>query len=153
MVITAFIATFDGNVDIMKILLEKGANPNISSLSRNRMRMKPLGVAAIFGRYEAMEILLRYGADVNADFDVEMGNSVTRQVTALDVVEMILGGIVLGDTKEEGETSLAMLENVMQKIEGEGEGQERFGKVMDVLVKHGAKRHGAFKTNDEHDEL
>ena len=128
------IVTIDGRVDIIRVLLENGANPNIQSLPVNRMRMHPLGWAAIFGRYEAMELLINYGAHVNTDFDIEMGNGQMKELTALDVVEMML------DTNQDADSSIKMREIVMNRIGKESEGKERFAKTMEVLMKHGAKR-------------
>ena len=144
------IATFDGNINLLKILLKHGANPNVRS--PNRMRMNPIGLAAMFGRYIAMEILLENGADVNDDFDVEItvggaSQNTIKSVTALEAIDMILEDL---ETKDATTYSVAILEKILQQIEGEQEaGETRFEKSKEVLLKYGAKRRTQSIGNDE----
>jgi ankyrin repeat protein len=60
--------------EIVKVLLEGGAHPNI----RDEKRKTPMHIAVQNGYYRYVEILLSYGADVNAK-DI-LGNSVLHYV-------------------------------------------------------------------------
>mmetsp|Transcript_25866 Transcript_25866/g.42702 ORF Transcript_25866/g.42702 Transcript_25866/m.42702 type:complete len:216 (+) Transcript_25866:182-829(+) len=113
-----------GNIQIVRTLLEQGADPNIRSTWQNGLRMHPLSWNTFYGRYEILELLLEYGADVEADFD--LGGSVKdektgelEKVTVLDVVEKILSSEV------------------------DEEQRMRFAKTRNVLMKYGAVRYAA----------
>jgi len=83
--------------------------------------MHPLSWNTYYGRFEILELLLKAGADVNADFDLraaEIGE-IAEKATVLDVVEQILMG-----TSDDGE-------------------KERFIKTRNVLVKNGAMRYAS----------
>ncbi len=80
---------------MLKMLLEHGADPNVRSTAKNQLLIHPLEWDAIFGRCEAADLLLKYGADVNADFGLEMENDVMKRATALDVAEIMLYEIAL----------------------------------------------------------
>ena len=74
--------------------------------------MHPLSWSTLYGRFEFIELLLKHGADVGADFDPGGGET----ATVLDVVEKILLGSE--DDEEKG----------------------RFIQTRNVLVKNGAMR-------------
>lgn len=62
------LASFFGNVEAARLLVERGAELN--SASRNEMKVMPLHSAAATGdpeaRYEISKLLLEHGADPNA---------------------------------------------------------------------------------------
>jgi len=82
--------------------------------------MHPLSWNTFYGRADIIELLLKHGADVNADFDMGGGDE-AEKVTVLDVVEQILIN------------------------SQEGEDKERFIKARNVLVKNGAMRYASLE--------
>lgn len=114
------LCALSGNADIVKLLLDVGADPDIRSNWDQGLRMHPLAWNTFYGRYDIIELLLKAGADVNADFDLgtsdESGN--VQKATVLDVVEQIL----------------------LNGLDGSEE-KERFIKTRNVLVKNGAVRY------------
>ena len=138
------LAVLSGNLNVVKLLLEKGVNPNIRSLHSSRLRMHPLGWGASYGRHEIVELLLRSGANVNYDFDVvnwegireeRMEIKVTNRITALDMVEKILE-----EMEKDKDQMWDVVARILTKIENEEEGKGRFVKTRDTLLENGAKR-------------
>jgi len=114
------LTAISGNAEIAKFLLEKGADPDIRSEWEAGLRMHPLSWNTFYGRADIIELLLKHGADVNADFDMGGGDE-AEKVTVLDVVEQILIN------------------------SQEGEDKERFIKARNVLVKNGAMRYASLE--------
>mmetsp|Transcript_4972 Transcript_4972/g.12769 ORF Transcript_4972/g.12769 Transcript_4972/m.12769 type:complete len:214 (-) Transcript_4972:724-1365(-) len=73
-----------GHADVTKILLEKGADPNIRSTYEKGLRMHPLSWNVYGGHLNNIKLLLEHGADINLDFDSMKGNNAI--VTSLDVL-------------------------------------------------------------------
>mmetsp|Transcript_3557 Transcript_3557/g.7196 ORF Transcript_3557/g.7196 Transcript_3557/m.7196 type:complete len:201 (-) Transcript_3557:205-807(-) len=113
------LSALGGNEELVQLLLEKGADPNIRSTFVHGLRMHPLSWSVYYGRYKIIELLLKHGADVNADFDVKRGPDEVQPVTALDVVEEIL----------------------LQIEDGDENTRERFIETRNVLVRNGARRY------------
>ncbi len=113
------LCALEGATDIVQLLLEAGADPDVRSTWEQGLRMHPLSWNTFYGRHEIVELLLKHGADVNADFDLGTSDAFGAKegTTVLDVIEKILIG-----------------------IEDEGE-KERFLKTRNVLVKYGAARY------------
>ena len=110
------LCAISGNADIVKTLLERGADPNIRSTFKDGLRMHPLSWHTFYGRYDIIELLLEHGADIEADFD--LGGSVKDEqtgeltkVTVLDVVEKIL----ISEVDDEQRMRFAMTRNVLMK--------------------------------------
>ncbi|KAH7383007.1 ankyrin repeat-containing domain protein [Cadophora sp. MPI-SDFR-AT-0126] len=57
------VATFEGQWDLAKLLVFKGANVNVKD---NEIEVTPLHMASLHGRSDLVEILLDKGAEVNA---------------------------------------------------------------------------------------
>ncbi len=74
------LAAQQGNSDMVKLLLDKGADPN----QMNRVGMVPLAFAARFGHTKCVELLLKRGADPNTTGE-------TYQLTAM------MGAAINGD--------------------------------------------------------
>ena len=116
------LCAISGNSEIVRLLLEQGADPDIRSTWDQGLRMHPLSWNSFYGRYDNIELLLKHGADVNADFDLgktESGEA--KPGTALDAVEQIL--LSLDDDEE----------------------KDRFMKTRNVLVKNGAMRYAGLE--------
>jgi len=112
------LCALEGATDIAQFLLDAGADPNIRSTWAQGLRMHPLSWSTFYGRHEIIELLLKHGADVNADFDLgKQDAGGAKKGTVLDVIEQILIGM-----KDEGE-------------------KDRFLKTRNVLVKYGAARY------------
>lgn len=118
------LSALSGNADIVKLLLDKGANPDIRSNWEQGLRMHPLSWSTFYGRYEIIELLLKAGADVNADFNLgqkdENGNP--EKATVLDVIEQIL-----------------------MNYEEDDDEKDRFVQTRNILVKNGAIRYASLE--------
>lgn len=115
------LCALSGNADIVKILLDVGADPDIRTSFDKGMRMHPLSWNTFYGRHDIIELLLEASADVNADFDI----APNQKGTVLDVIEQIL----LGD------------------LDGR-EDKEKFIKTRNVLVKNGALRYASIGSEE-----
>lgn len=86
--------------------------------------MHPLSWSTFYGRYEIIELLLKAGADVNADFNLgqkdENGNP--EKATVLDVIEQIL-----------------------MNYEEDDDEKDRFVQTRNILVKNGAIRYASLE--------
>jgi len=120
------LCALSGNADIVKLLLDVGADPDVRTTFDGGMRMHPLSWSTFYGRHAIIELLLKANADVNADFDISPG----QKGTVLDVVEQIL---------------LSGLDD--------SEDKERFIQTRNVLVKNGAVRYASLKEEEEEPEL
>lgn len=58
------LASFFGHIDIVKLLISKGANPNIAA--NNEFKIVPIHSACAISNYDITDILLKNGANVNA---------------------------------------------------------------------------------------
>ena len=96
-----------GFAKVTKILLDKGANPNIRSTYEKGLRMHPLSWNVYGGHLANIELLLDNGADINLDFDSMMDN---EPVTSLDVLRELL-------KNEAGDERFVAIEKVFTKHE------------------------------------
>lgn len=86
------LASINQSLDVTKLLLQNGANPNARTLYEKGQRMHPLSWNVYGGNYEIVQALLDGGADVNADFDLRPNGAPNQvRVTALDVAEKLAG--------------------------------------------------------------
>jgi ankyrin repeat protein len=58
------LASFFGHLSVVKLLLDKGANPNIAS--NNQFKVAPIHSACAISQFDIAELLIEHGADVNA---------------------------------------------------------------------------------------
>jgi len=112
-------ALSDSGAEIAKLVLDAGADPDVRSTWDSGLRMHPLSWNTFYGRHDVIELLLKYGANVNADFDLD-GKG--QRGTVLDVAEQILLG-----------------------SDDDREDKERFVKTRNVLVKNGAVRYASLE--------
>ena len=95
-----------GYSDVTEYLLTHGADPNIRSTFDDGLRMHPLSWNVYGGHIANVDLLLRYGADVNLDFD-GMGKDAPK-VTALDVVRQLT-------VNEGGDERFILLEKLLKE--------------------------------------
>jgi len=58
------LASFFRHLSLVKLLLDKGANPNIAS--NNQFKVAPIHSACAISAFDIAELLIKHGADVNA---------------------------------------------------------------------------------------
>lgn len=58
------LASFFGEIEIVKVLLDNGADPNIAA--NNQFQVAPIHSACAISNYEIANLLIKNGADVNA---------------------------------------------------------------------------------------
>jgi ankyrin repeat protein len=58
------LASFFGHLSIVKLLLDKGANPNIAS--NNQFKVAPIHSACAISHFDIADLLIRHHADINA---------------------------------------------------------------------------------------
>ena len=112
------LVALSGSAEIAKLVLDAGADPDVRSTWDSGLRMHPLSWNTFYGRHDVIELLLKYGANVNADFDLDAKG---QKGTVLDAAEQILLG---ADDRED---------------------RERFVKTRNVLVKNGAVRYASLE--------
>ena len=109
------LAAYFGHLDIVTLLLQKGADPNTAA--KNSFKVTPLHSACAINNYDIAALLIRHGADVNA---CQM-----RGVTALhsaahngnvDIAKLLLeNGAEVNATMDTGQTPLMMAEEAGAK--------------------------------------
>lgn len=102
------LASFFGHYDIVKFLLEKGANPNLAST--NQFKVAPIHSACAISNYEIAEILIKHGADVNAKQmqSVTPLHSAAHNGSTKLVKLLIFHGADVNSRMENGQTPLFM---------------------------------------------
>lgn len=110
------LAGFFNQTEIAKLLIEKGADPNISAT--NASKVNSLHSAVAKENYELCEILIKIGVDVNAG---QMQN-VTALHSAvhrgnLNLVKLLVeNGALIGSKMDNGDTALIIAEREGRKI-------------------------------------
>jgi len=94
------------NSDIVKALLEHGADPNV----RGSGRMTPLMRAALMDETDSLKLLLQHGADIHAkDEDGETAlHHAATSITAADVQMLLAKGADIDAQAKHGETPLIL---------------------------------------------
>jgi uncharacterized protein len=57
------LASFFGHLSLVKLLLDKGANPNIAS--KNQFKVAPIHSACAISHFDIVKLLIEHGANVN----------------------------------------------------------------------------------------
>lgn len=87
-------------VKVLRLLLERGANPNLSSLP-DIAGWNALHLAATVNSHEAVELLLLHGADVNSQMTVGTPLHMASAFGSIDVVKALLDNGAAMDAYDE----------------------------------------------------
>lgn len=105
------LAAFFGHLDLALDLLEKGADPNVSS--RNEFKVSPLHSACATSNLKMAELLIQKGADVNAKqmHGVTPIHSAAHNGQTALVQLLIDNNAEINAIMDNGQTPLSMAEN------------------------------------------
>jgi ankyrin repeat protein len=121
------LATFFGNFQVVKQLLDKGANPNTAS--NNSFKVAPIHSACAISAVDLAELLINHGANVNA----KQMNGVTPLHSAAHIGQTKLAKLLIDHgadihaKTDNGQTPLLM---AMEK---------NFQEMAELLIKHGGR--------------
>ena len=127
-------AGIHGHVDVTRAVLEQGGDPNIwTSLDHNRTnKVYALSFHVFSGHAESAEILLEYGADINALITSQ--EDPNKMQTALDIT---LNTLKNDESNKEPSAC-----------------HDKYYEMKELLLKRGAKTYEQLQQNPEqHDEL
>lgn len=102
------LASFFGHVELVALLIEKGANPAIAA--NNPYKVTPLHSACAISNYEIAELLIKNGADVNARQmqGVTPLHSAAHNGQTKIVILLIDNGAAVNSKMDNGQTPLFM---------------------------------------------
>ncbi len=113
------LASFFGNADIARFLLERGADPNL--VSKNLQKVQPLHSAVAGGYFEISKLLISHGANLNAK--QEGGFTPLHEAAQsgnLEIAKVLVeGGAKVNERNNAGKTPLALA-----RISGKEAGRE-----------------------------
>jgi ankyrin repeat protein len=119
------LACFFGHLSLVKLLLDKGANPNIAS--NNHFKVAPIHSACSISHFAITELLIRHHADVNA----KQMQGVTPLHSAAHNGQIKLAKLLIDNGAEinakmdSGQTPLFMAN------------EKNFQEIADLIIKHG----------------
>jgi uncharacterized protein len=121
------LASFFGHTELVKILIDNGAKPNIAA--NNQFKVTPLHSACSISNYDIAEILIKNGADVNAK---QMQNVTPLHSAAhngqIRLVKLLIdNGADINSKMENGQTPLFMAE------------EKEFKEIIELLRKNGGQ--------------
>jgi len=106
-----------GNIEITRILLQGGADPNIIFVYGKTQRLVPLVIAVIYNRTAICKILLEFGANPNGPPELEGAEKLIRQEEK-PVYHAAMGWrISISQVLLKGEWKQLYYENVREKLE------------------------------------
>ncbi len=121
------LASFFGHLSLVRLLLEKGLNPNIAA--NNPFKVTPLHSACAISNIDIVELLIIYGADVNA----RQMHGVTPLHSAayngqLNLSKFLIGnGADFNAKMDNGQTPLFVAK------------EKNFQEIADLITKHGGR--------------
>jgi len=122
------LASFFGHTELVKMLLDKGANPNIAA--NNQFKVTPLHSACAISNYDIAEILIKNGANVNAKQmqNVTPLHSAAHNGQSKLVNLLIENGADINSKMENGQTPLFMAT------------EKEFKETIELLKKNGGQQ-------------
>lgn len=120
-------AVDQGNIEVVKLLLSHGANPNLGDTTNGT----PLGIAVNYNRTDIMAILIKDGAKVN---DQPQGSDYLWQAATdgkVKSVTFLLDHGALANTRSQTSTNETLL-HALKASQGSRQ-------IIKILEKHGAK--------------
>lgn len=113
------------NLDLVKLLVEKGADVNARAIGEEHHRMPVLSLHALNAGTETVSYLIEKGAEVNAEFDGvdEAGAQKIGIFTAVDLIDFI---IRKGDEMKNDSRHLQLL--------------EAYRETQQILINNGGRR-------------
>lgn len=119
------LAAIENSIDIVKLLVEKGADVNQRAEGEMNHRMPVVGWHVLAGNVEILEYLIDLGVDVNPEFDgVNEEGEMFGIFTPLDLVDFMLDSSEKVEELDDESTDLI----------------ESLKRGKDTLLKHGAKK-------------
>jgi ankyrin repeat protein len=121
------LASFFGHLSLVKLLLNKGANPNIAS--NNQFKVAPLHSACAISHFDIAELLIRYHADVNAkqmQGVTPLHSAAHNGQTKLSKL-LIDNGADINAKMDSGQTPLFMAN------------EKNFQETAELIIKHGGR--------------
>lgn len=119
------LASFFGYLSLLKLLLDKGANPNIAS--NNQFKVAPIHSACAISAFDIVELLIKHGADVNAkqmQGVTPLHSAAHNGQTKLSKL-LIDNGAEINAKMENGQTPLFMAN------------EKNFQEIAALIIKHG----------------
>ncbi|TRX00805.1 ankyrin repeat domain-containing protein [Flavobacterium gawalongense] len=119
------LASFFGHLSLVKLLLDKGANPNIAS--NNQFKVAPIHSACAISHFDIAELLIKHGADVNARQmqDVTPLHSAAHNGQTKISKLLIDNGADINSKMGNGQTPLFMAN------------EKNFKETAELIIKHG----------------
>lgn len=121
------LASFFGHLSLVKLLLDKGANPNIAA--NNQFKVAPIHSACAIAHFDIAELLIKHESDVNA----KQMQGVTPLHSAAHNGEtklaklLIDSGAEVNSKMDNGQTPLFMAN------------EENFQETASLIIKHGGR--------------
>jgi len=119
------LASFFGHLTIVKLLLDKGANPNV--VSNNPFKVTPIHSACATSSFDIVELLIKHGADVNSKQTkgvTPLHSAAHNGQTKLSKL-LIDNGAEINARMENGETPLFMAN------------EKNFNETAELIIKNG----------------
>ena len=119
------LASFFGHLSLVKLLLDKGANPNIAS--NNQFKVAPIHSACAISNYEIAKLLIQHGADVDAkqmQGNTPLHSAAHNGQTTLATL-LLDNGADINARNDKGETPLFMAN------------EKNFQEIANLIIKQG----------------
>jgi uncharacterized protein len=119
------LASFFGHLSIVRLLLDKKANPNIAS--NNQFKVAPIHSACAISHFDIVKLLIMHGADVNAK---QMQGVTPLHSTAHNgqtrISKLLIdNGADINSTMDNGQTPLFMAN------------EKNFQETVELIITHG----------------